>query len=285
MEASDSKAAQWRLLVDCSDRPGLVHQITGVLFRANCNVLMNHEYADAEAGRFFMRTEFVGGANAGAMEKELKGLLPIDARIRLTQPGPRRLAVLVSKEHHCVADILIRCAFGELDATVAGVISNHRDLEPLVAKFDVPFHYCTHEGVLREEHERRLQKLIEAMKADYVVLAKYMRILGKEFVSHYPHRMINIHHSFLPAFVGARPYQQAFERGVKVIGATAHFVTEQLDEGPIIVQQVIPVDHSHSPQELSRAGRDVEQMALARSLRLVLEDRVFLNGNRTVIFD
>ena len=276
---------QWRLLVDCADRRGLVHHITGVLFRAGCNVLVNHEYADAETDRFFMRTEFVGEIPGDQIVQEVAALLPADAQIRLTQPGNKRLAVLASKEHHCLADILIRCAFGELDAAVAAVVSNHRQLEPLVAKFGVPFHYCGHEGIARDEHEQRMAALLESIRPDFVVLAKYMRILSADFVGRYPHRMINIHHSFLPAFVGARPYHQAFQRGVKVIGATAHFVTAELDQGPIIVQQVIPVDHSHSAHELARAGRDVEQMALARGLRLVLEDRVFLNGNRTVIFD
>lgn len=274
-----------RLLVECSDQQGLVHHITGVLFRAGCNVLVNHEYADAETGRFFMRTEFVGDIPREPITQELGTLLPADAQIRFTQPGKRQLAVLASKEHHCLGDILIRCAFDQLDATVTAVISNHRLLEPLVRKFDVPFHHCDHEGLAREEHEQRVVALLDSIQPDFVVLAKYMRILSPGFVRRYPHRMVNIHHSFLPAFVGARPYHQAFQRGVKVIGATAHFVTAELDQGPIIVQQVIPVDHTHSPAELARAGRDVEQLVLARSLRLVLEDRVFLNGNRTVIFD
>lgn len=276
---------QWRLLVDCADRHGLVHHITGVLFRAGCNVLVNHEFADADTERFFMRTEFVGDVPSEPIIQELRKLLPPDAHIRLVQPGKRRLAILASKEHHCLSDILIRCAFDELEASAAAVISNHRVLEPLVAKFEVPFHHCDHTELSREEHEQRVVALLDSIQPDFVVLAKYMRILSPDFVARYPHRMINIHHSFLPAFVGARPYHQAFQRGVKVIGATAHFVTAELDQGPIIVQRVIPVDHSHSPAELARAGRDVEQLVLARSLRLVLEDRVFLNGNRTVIFD
>ena len=156
---------------------------------------------------------------------------------------------------------------------------------PLVQKFGLPFHHVPHEGVSREAHEAQLLAAIEPLRPDYLVLAKYMRVLSPAFVAKFPARIINIHHSFLPAFVGAKPYQQAFDRGVKVIGATAHFVTDQLDQGPIIIQQVIPVDHTHGADDMAQSGRDVEQMVLARALRLVLEDRVFLCGNRTIIFD
>ncbi|HZV33868.1 MAG TPA: formyltetrahydrofolate deformylase, partial [Verrucomicrobiae bacterium] len=198
---------------------------------------------------------------------------------------PKRIVVLVSKEHHCLGDILVRHAFGELNAEVLAVIGNHAVLEPLVARFNLPFHHLSHEMLSRTEHEAELLKIISRLNPDYLVLAKYMRVLSPEFVNRFPARIVNIHHSFLPAFAGAKPYQQAFERGVKVIGASAHFVTEKLDEGPLIVQQVIPVDHTHTARDLSQAGRDVEQMVLARALRLVFEDRVFLCGNRTIIFD
>jgi formyltetrahydrofolate deformylase len=193
--------------------------------------------------------------------------------------------VLASKEHHCLGDLLIRQAFGELNAKVLAVIANHAVLQPLVTKFELPFHFISHETLTREAHEAEMLRIIEPLQPDYLVLAKYMRVLTPEFVRRFPTRIVNIHHSFLPAFVGARPYQQAFDRGVKVIGATAHFVTEKLDEGPIVVQQVMPVDHTHTAHDLSQAGRDVEQMVLARALRLVFEERVFLCGNRTVIFD
>jgi formyltetrahydrofolate deformylase len=192
---------------------------------------------------------------------------------------------LASKEHHCLADLLVRHEFGELNAHLLAVVSNHNSLGPLVAKFGLPFHFLDHEGSPREAHEAGLQRVVEGYQPDYLVLAKYMRILSAGFVGRFPSRIINIHHSFLPAFAGAKPYHQAFQRGVKVIGATAHFVTEQLDEGPIIVQQVIPVDHTHTPQDLAQAGREVERLALARALKLAFEERVFLCSNRTVIFD
>lgn len=273
------------LLVECEDRRGLVHAITGVLLQHGVNVVGNQEFVDATSSRFFMRTEFDGATEAGPLESEVREVLPAGAMVRLSDLRPKRVVVLVSKEHHCLADILIRHAFGELNAQVLAVLSNHPALQSLVAKFERPFHFISHESFTREEHEGELLKVIEPLQPDYLVLAKYMRVLTPEFVRRFPARILNIHHSFLPAFVGARPYQQAFDRGVKVIGATAHFVTEKLDEGPIVVQQVMPVDHTHTARDLAQAGRDVEQMVLARALRLVFEDRVFLCGNRTVIFD
>ena len=273
------------LLVECEDRRGLVHAVTGVLLRHGVNVVGNQEFVERDAARFFMRTEFDGAVEAGRIESEVRQVLPPSARVRLSDLKPKRIVVLASKEHHCLGDILIRHAFGELNAQVLGVFSNHAVLESLVARFDLPFHCLPHESLTREAHEAQLLETIERLRPDYLVLAKYMRVLTPEFVRRFPARILNIHHSFLPAFIGARPYQQAFDRGVKVIGATAHFVTEKLDEGPIVVQQVIPVDHTHTAHDLSQAGRDVEQMVLARALRLVFEDRVFLCGNRTVIFD
>ncbi len=272
------------LLVECPDRPGLVHSITGVLFRRGANIVGNQEFVDRVADRFFMRTEFEGGDDREGLLAELRAVLPEGAEVRLSDSEPKRVVVLASKEHHCLADILVRDSFRELDARVLAVISNHAVLEPLVRKFDLPFHHLPHGDLPREVHEAQLLAAVRQYRPDYVVLAKYMRVLGSSFVAEFPARLVNIHHSFLPAFAGARPYHQAFERGVKVIGATAHFVTDELDAGPIIVQQVVPVDHSHTAAELVRSGRDVEQMVLAHALRLVFEDRVFLSGNRTVIF-
>ena len=194
------------------------------------------------------------------------------------------MVVLASREHHCLADLLVRHTFGELNARVLAVVSNHDTLSPLTKRFDVPFHQVSHVGIERDAHEAALLEVVGRYDPECLVLAKYMRILSPGFVCHFPARIVNIHHSFLPAFVGARPYHQAFHRGVKVIGATAHFVTDELDQGPIIVQQVIPVDHSYTPADLAQAGRDVEQVVLARALRLVFEDRVFLCGNRAIIF-
>ncbi len=273
------------LLVECGDRPGLVHGITGVLYRSGLNVVGNHEFVDRPSARFFMRTEFDGAVDSASLVDQVRAVLPADGSVRLSDRSPKRVVILVSREHHCLADLLVRHAFGELPMKILAVVSNHAVLAPFVAGFGVPFEVVSHEGLSREEHEARILERVEPRQPDYLVLAKYMRVLGSAFVARFPSRIINIHHSFLPAFAGARPYQQAFRRGVKVIGATAHFVTDDLDEGPIIVQHVLPVDHTHAPRELAQAGRDVEQMALARALRMICEDRVFLCGNRSVIFD
>jgi formyltetrahydrofolate deformylase len=278
-------AAITLLLVECADRPGLVHAITGVLLRHGCNVISNHEFVDREQGRFFMRTEFTGDIVRDVVEAETRAFLPPAASVRTTTLAPRRVAVLASREHHCLAELLVRHHFGDLNATLTAVLSNHPNLAGFVAGFGVPFHHVPHEGLSRAEHEGRLLALLESQRPDYVVLAKYMRLLTPEFVDRFPSRIINIHHSFLPAFVGAQPYRQAFQRGVKVIGATAHFVTAQLDAGPIIVQEVLPVNHRNSPQDMAQAGRDVEKLALVRALQLVFAERVCLSGNRTIIFD
>ena len=276
------------LLVECPDQRGLVHAISGVLLRHGCNVVGNQEFVDAVSGRFFMRTEFDGLENSDAGQQlvaETQSSLPPGAVVRLAQSGPKRIVVLASREHHCLGDLLIRHQFGGINARIEAVISNHTVLGDLVRKFDVPFHYVPAEGLERGAHEAAVRRILDEIQPEFLVLAKYMRVLSSEFVRQYPSRIINIHHSFLPAFIGAKPYHQAFQRGVKVIGATAHLVTDDLDAGPILVQQVIPVDHTHAAEDLVRAGRDVEQFALAQALRLVFEDRVFLAGNRTVIFD
>ena len=273
------------LLIECSDRPGLVHLATGVLFRAGVNVIRNHEFVDLESRRFFMRTEFEGSPASANLISEVQQVLPPDARVEVRTSAPKRIVVFASREHHCLADLLVRHAYQELQAEILAVISNHDVLKPLADRFNIPFHHRPAQGHSREEHEGRLQQLLDELRPELLVLARYMRVLTPAFVQRWARRIVNIHHSFLPAFVGARPYHQAFTRGVKVIGATAHFVTEHLDEGPIIVQQVIPVNHTHTPQDLAQAGRDVEQTVLARALRLVLEDRVFHCGQRTIIFD
>jgi formyltetrahydrofolate deformylase len=282
---SSSRTSSSVLLVECSDRPGLVHGITGVLFRQGVNVVGNQEFVDRPSARFYMRTEFDGAVDATALLAELRAVTPPGAEVRLSRLEAKRVVVLASKEHHCLADILVRHAFQELNAQVLAVLANHATLEPLVRKFELPFHHLPHGDRTREVHEAELLAMVQSYRPDYVVLAKYMRVLSPKFVAQFPARLVNIHHSFLPAFAGARPYHQAFERGVKVIGATAHFVTDELDAGPIIVQQVVPVDHTHTAEDLVQSGRDVEQMVLARALRMVFEDRVFLCGNRTVILD
>jgi formyltetrahydrofolate deformylase len=273
------------LLIDCPDETGLVHRVTGVLYRHGCNIVSNSEFVDHSARHFFMRTEFSGKFETGRIVHELRGSLPDSAVIRLAGEAPRKVVILATKEPHCLGDLLIRHEFGDLRAWIVAVISNHETLGGLVRRFDIPFHHISHEGTDRGQHEAALLAQITQYAPDYIVLAKYMRILSPTFVAEFPQRIINIHHSFLPAFTGAGPYRQAYERGVKIIGATAHFVNAGLDTGPIIAQDVIPVDHSHSADDMARAGRDVEQIVLARALRLVFEERVFLSGNRTIIFD
>jgi len=273
------------LLVDCPDRKGLIHQITGLLAAAGANIVTNAEFVDTDSGRFFMRTEFAGGEPVAALVDELRTVLPASANVRLGSAGCQRVVVLVSTEHHCLGELLLRHAHDELGADIQAVVSNHTALEPLTTRFNVPFHHVPHAGVSRHEHETALKAVLAGYDPDYLVLAKYMRVLTSDFVGRYPQRIINIHHSFLPAFVGSNPYRQAFARGVKIIGATAHFVTEQLDEGPIIAQAVVPIDHSYRLEEMTRAGRDVEKIVLAKALKLVFEERVFLNGSRTIVFD
>src|SRR5262245_46116458 len=273
------------LLIDCPDETGLVYRVTGVLYRHGCNVVSNSEFVDHGAGHFFMRTEFAGDLDAHAIAGELRAALPKLATSRLADDVPRRIVVLATKEPHCLGDLLIRHEFGDLNSQILAVISNHETLGELVRKFGVPFHCLLHEGVTREQHEAAMLKQISHYAPEYIVLAKYMRILTPALVGQFPGRIINIHHSILPALSGAGPYRQAFERGVKIIGATAHYVNAGLDTGPIIAQDVIPVDHGHSAADMARAGRDVEQIVLARALRLVFEERVFLSGNRTIIFE
>ena len=273
------------LLVDCPDERGLIHAITGVLLRHRANILTNDEFVDAETQRFFMRTAFDGIAAGASLIDELQSVLPRPARVRLARARAHRIVVLATREHHCLGELLMRHAHGELGASIEAVVSNHETLAVLASRFGVAFHHVPHAGLTREAHEAALLDALGRYRSDYLVLAKYMRILSPAFIARYPDRIINIHHSFLPAFAGANPYRQAFERGVKIIGATAHFVTEVLDEGPIIAQAVVPVDHSYRAEEMAQAGRDVEKIVLAKALKLVFEDRVFLSGNRTVVFD
>lgn len=274
------------LRVDCADRPGLIHAITGVLSRHGVNIITNDEFVDDASSRFFMRTEFVGGhATRDLLLREITGVVPGGATVTIGGDRRPHIVVMATREHHCLGELLLRHAHGELGATIDAVISNRDALRALTTRFDVPFVHVPHEGRSRESHEGAILEILARYPVDHLVLAKYMRVLSTDFISRYPHRIVNIHHSFLPAFVGAHPYRQAFERGVKIIGATAHFVTEALDEGPIIAQSIVPVDHSFRPDAMARAGRDVEKIVLARALELVFEDRVFLNGNRTIVFD
>jgi len=273
-----------RVLIDCDDAKGLVYKISKVFYDRGLNIDNNREFVDKEHGRFFMRTIVTGLFDSKELEDELKTIAPIDAHIRVIEPQDKKVILMVTKESHALGDILIRHAAGELGAKIQCVIGNHETLRALVERFDIPFIYVSAEGLSREAHEEKVMKEIDTFAFDYIVLAKYMRILTPTFVKTYTQKIINIHHSFLPAFIGANPYKQAYERGVKIIGATAHYVTDDLDEGPIIAQDVIPVNHRLTWKDMQRAGRDGEKIVLSRALALVFNDRVFVNGNKTVIF-
>lgn len=273
------------LLIRCPDEPGLIYRVSGVLFSHGLNIVRNDEFVEPGGPTFFMRTELAGAIQPEALLRDLRAALPPAAEVRLGDPRPRRIVVMATKEHHCLSELLVRHAFGELGAHILAVVSNHAVLRPLTEQFGVPYHHVGHEGLSRAQHEAAVHAVLDHYQPEYVVLAKYMRILSPEFVAPYADRLINIHHSSLPAFVGANPYGQAFERGVKIIGATAHFVNNELDQGPIITQSVIPVDHTHSAADMAQAGRDVEKIVLARALRLVFAGRVFVHLNKTIIFE
>ncbi len=273
------------LLVDCSDEKGLIHKITGVLYENGLNIISNSEFVEAESEHFFMRSEFTGEVNEHIIINQLREVLPDNANIDLIKHRKKKIIVFVTKEHHCLGDLLIKNEYKEINAEIIAVISNYPDLESLVNKFKIPFYFFSHQNKTREEHEEEILKILGKFDHDYIVLAKYMRILTPNFVLKFKNRIINIHHSFLPAFIGAKPYFQAFQRGVKIIGATSHFVNEELDEGSIIVQEVIHVDHKYSVKDMQRAGREVEIISLSKALKLVFEDRVFISNNKTIIFE
>jgi len=275
------------VLVDCPDEVGLIHRITGVLQGRQLNIESNHEFVDAATKHFFFRAEVAPAAApvpAAELRAGLAAVLPAAARVRVTREERRPIVVCATREPHCLGELLLLDAVGELPGRIVAVVANHDDLRGLVERFGVPFHHVPHEGLAREAHEAALLAAIDGSAPEYVVLARYMRVLSAAAIARYPDRIVNIHHSFLPAFAGASPYRQAFARGVKLIGATAHFVTEELDAGPIIAQDVTAVDHTDTPERMAQAGRDVEKLVLARAVRLVLEERVFLHGGRTVVF-
>ncbi|WP_238807576.1 formyltetrahydrofolate deformylase [Emticicia aquatica] len=278
------------LLMDGPDAKGLIFHVTSVLYRNECNIISQDEYVSPAVGltegQFFMRTEFESPDKLDP-QKVLKDLREAIAspeiNLRINPKKKKDVVILATKEHHCLSDLLIRYNFDELDANILAVVSNYNTLQPFVSKFGIPFHYITHEHKTREEHEDAILRTLEIYQPEYLVLAKYMRILSPEFVSHYPNKTVNIHHSFLPAFIGANPYRQAYERGVKIIGATAHFVNNNLDEGPIIAQNVKEVDHRYMATDMAREGKEVEKSVLTQALKLVFNDRVFIYGNRTVV--
>ncbi|WP_137226552.1 formyltetrahydrofolate deformylase [Shewanella sp. MEBiC00475] len=272
------------LITDCVDAKGLIAKITGVCFANQLNIIKNTEFVDHAQGRFFMRAELEGQFDDERLLSELRDVLPAKNHMKLVDMGKKRIVIMVTKEAHCLGDILMKSYYGGLDVEIAAVVGNYDVLQPLTEKFDIPFHFVSHEGLSRQEHEQAMLKVIKPYDPNFVVLAKYMRVLTPEFVTAFADKIINIHHSFLPAFIGASPYKQAWDRGVKIIGATAHFVNNNLDEGPIIKQDVISVDHSFSAAELAHNGRDVEKSVLSKALQLVLNEQVIVYGNKTVVF-
>ncbi|WP_419569701.1 formyltetrahydrofolate deformylase [Rheinheimera sp.] len=271
------------LLVECPDSKGLIAQITNICYKHQLNIIRNTEFVDPDSGVFFMRTQLEGIFNDQTLLWDLDHALPKGSKRQLIAQGKKRVVILVTKEAHCLGDILMKVYDGSLQLDIAAVVGNHPELQSLSEKFELPYHWVSHLHKSREQHEAELQQVIDSYQPDYLVLAKFMRVLSPAFVAAYKGRIINIHHSFLPAFIGANPYHQAHKRGVKIIGATAHFVTDDLDEGPIIKQLVTPVDHTYSASDMVKAGRDVEKNVLSKALQLVLEDRVFVCGNKTVI--
>ena len=271
------------LLTDCSDAIGLISKITNICYKHQLNIVHNNEFVDFETKHFFMRTELQGIFNEETLLADLALSLPEGTNCRLISTKRKRIVILVTKEAHCLGDILMKNYYGGLDVEIAAVIGNHDSLRTLAERFDVPFFCISHQDLTREEHDQLLAEKIDEFAPDYIVLAKYMRVLNPKFVARYPNRVINIHHSFLPAFIGSRPYQQAYERGVKIIGATAHFINNELDQGPIIMQNVINIDHTYSAEAMMKAGRDVEKTVLSRALDLALHDRIFVYKNKTIV--
>lgn len=273
------------VVIQCKDQVGLVAAISGVLAEERLNIVSLREHVDCAENRFFIRVDVDREAPVARLEARLRAVLPNDAVVSINLGTEKKIAVLVTKEYHCLADILVRHHFKTLGASVTCVIGNYPVFEDICRRFEVPFSYISHQELGKERFEQKIIDVLLGYQPDYIVLAKFMRILSPVFMTNFPSRIINIHHSFLPAFAGANPYRQAFERGVKLIGATAHFVTEELDEGPIIAQQIVPVNHSFSVPDMVKAGKEIESAVLARALRLVFEDRVLVYKNKTVVFE
>ncbi|MCR2109939.1 formyltetrahydrofolate deformylase [Campylobacter upsaliensis] len=270
------------LKICTKDAKGLIYRIADVIFKYHINIIKNDEFVGEEM--FFFRALLEGEFEPKAFMGTLEAMLGERAFIELHEKRKKDIVIFATKESHCLGDLLIRHYSNELEANIKAVISNHNELKDLVDKFNIPYHLISAENTSREEQEGRVLECLENYQFDYLVLAKYMRILSPNFVRHFEGRIINIHHSFLPAFIGANPYKQAFKRGVKIIGATAHFVNNNLDEGPIITQDVININHEFSWKQMQEAGRNVEKNVLSHALDLVFEDRIFIHKNKTIIF-
>jgi formyltetrahydrofolate deformylase len=278
------------LTLSCPDRPGIVAAVSTFLFDNGQNILDAQQFNDVETGHFFMRVVFSAKASSPSLDSLSEKFQAIGSTMQMEwqmrdRAARRRVMLLVSRFDHCLADLLYRWRIGELEMDLTAIVSNHaNDAHNGLQLAGIPFHHLPVSSATKEAQERQLWQLIEATQTELVVLARYMQILSSGVVARLHGRCINIHHSFLPGFKGARPYHQAHERGVKLIGATAHYVTGQLDEGPIIEQDVERISHRDSPEDLIRKGRDIERRVLARAVRYHLEDRVLLNGRKTVVF-
>jgi formyltetrahydrofolate deformylase len=277
------------LLISCPDQKGIVAALAQLLFGQGCNILDSDQHTDPIAGMFFQRIRFDLSTSSTDRDHLEAALRDVSTRFELTYrlvigAHVPRVAIFCSKQEHCLYDLLIRYRAGELPCHIAMVISNHPTLEPVAKHFDVPFHHLPITPETKRQQEAAARALLEQESVELIVLARYMQILSPDFVARYPSQIINIHHSFLPAFVGASPYRQAYERGVKLIGATSHYVTEQLDEGPIIEQAVVRCSHRDHVEELVRKGKDLEKRALAHAVRLHLQDRVLVYAGKTVVF-
>jgi formyltetrahydrofolate deformylase len=272
--------------LQCADQPGIVHAMTSAVLACDGNIIENQQFTDYPTNTFVMRTRFETKQSLAEAEKSLReglGRFSPALHIRPTAEKPKAL-VLVTTESHCLRDLMYLLELGELPIEIPLVISNHSELKQLVESHGIPFMHLPVTATTKAEQEKVILQKISELNIDYVVLARYMQILSADFCKALPGRIINIHHSFLPGFKGAKPYHQAHERGVKIIGATAHFVTSDLDEGPIIEQDVAHVTHTATPEEMIALGRDIERRVLARAVKLYAEDRIFIVGQRTVVF-
>jgi formyltetrahydrofolate deformylase len=275
------------LTLSCPERPGIVHAVSSFLFQHGCDIVEHQQFDDAVRGQLFLRTEFVCAEDADAdrLAAEFRTVADdFGMTYRVAGDQPQRVLVMVSKLGHCLNDLVFRWRAGSLGAELVAVVSNHEDLRPMAEAAGLPFIHVPVTPATKREAEARLLELVDEHRADLVVLARYMQILSDETCAGLYGRAINIHHSFLPGFKGAKPHHQAFDRGVKLVGATAHYVTPDLDEGPIIEQEVIRIDHTYDPRALATVGQDAEALALSRAVRWHSERRVLLNGHSTVVF-
>ncbi|GAB3325977.1 formyltetrahydrofolate deformylase [Bordetella tumulicola] len=276
------------LTLSCPDRTGIVYRVSGLLFKLGCNILDSQQFGDDESGRFFLRVHFdlPSAVEVDSLREQFTEVaegLGMEWQIHDAR-RKSRLLIMVSKQGHCLNDLLFRVQSGQLHAEIAAIVSNHNDYAGLAASYGIPFHHLPVTPDTKAQQEKQILSLVESEQIDLVVLARYMQILSQDMCEALNGRAINIHHSFLPSFKGARPYHQAHARGVKIIGATAHYVTSALDEGPIIEQDIERVDHTMTAQDLTQVGSDVESLVLARAVRSHVEHRIVLNRNKTVVF-